>query len=208
MAIARLSTGEVFAHYSDINEITKPLQVGKFSLPASARQKIAGLQKPLTSQGAECILDVLDPNADSIMQREGFEFQYRRVGCYVPPETRGGQCSFTTLEEGSVDVNVETMSEDELAAYLMPHNVHAHDWHFTFSGTIIKGIQLDDDLQAVVYVTPGEWIRLSPAVLNWPIFAFGTPVIGLSYFDRMPGADGEFDMSLHPDHSVIDSMKF
>ena len=33
MAIARLSTGEVFTHYSDINELVKPLQVGRFSFP-------------------------------------------------------------------------------------------------------------------------------------------------------------------------------
>ena len=56
MAIARLSTGEVFTHYSDINELVKPLQVGRFSFPLEVEQKINALTKPLTKEGVDYIL--------------------------------------------------------------------------------------------------------------------------------------------------------
>ena len=208
MAIARLSTGEVFTHYSDINELVKPLQVGRFSFPLEVEQKINALTKPLTKEGVDYILDAVHSDAESVLEDAGFEFKSRRVGCYVPPETRGGECSFTRTREGQTEVDTVTMTEDDLTGYLTPHNVHVNDWHFTCSGAIVKGIQLEADLQAVVYVSPGEWIRLAPSVLNWPIFAFGTPVIGLSYYDRAPNADGKFDMDMYPDHPVLETMKF
>lgn len=208
MAIARLSTGEVFTHYSDINELVKPLQVGRFSFPLEVEQKINALTKPLTKEGVDYILDAVHSDAESVLEDAGFEFKSRRVGCYVPPETRGGECSFTRTREGQAEVDTVTMTENDLTGYLTPHNVHVNDWHFTCSGAIVKGIQLEADLQAVVYVSPGEWIRLAPSVLNWPIFAFGTPVIGLSYYDRAPNADGKFDMDMYPDHPVLETMKF
>ena len=208
MAIARLSTGEVYAKYSDINELVSPVQVGGFSLPESFEQKVNSLSMPLTREGADYILTNLDPNAETMMNNAGFSFSFRRVGCYVPPETRGGKCSFTILQENMEEVATAEMTEADLGVYLTPHNVHVNDWHFTFSGAIVKGLQLEGDLQAVVYVTPGEWIRLAPTALNWPIFAFGAPVIGVSYYDREPNAEGGFDMDLHPDHPVPATMKF
>ena len=208
MAIARLSSGEVYANYSDINDLVKPLQVGRFAFSAVVEQKVNALTKPLTREGADYILGAFDPEAESMMKDAGFDFKVRRLGCYVPPEKRGGDCSFTTLKDDQSAAEVESMTEDDVNAYLTPHHVQVNDWHFTFSGAIIKGIQLQGDLQAVVYVTPGEWISIAPTVLNWPIFAFGSPVIGLSYYDREPNADGDYDMELHPENKVMDSMLF
>ena len=208
MAIARLSTGEVYTNYSDINALVKPLQIGRFSFPAEVEQKVNTLTKPLTREGADYILSAIDPAAEDMMKDAGFDFTTRLVGCYVPPTTRGGACSFTSLKDDGSEAMVDNMTEDELTAYLTPHNVHVNDWHFTFSGAINKGVQLEGDLQAVVYVTAGEWMRLAPSILNWPIFPFGTAVIGLSYFDRDLNAEGYFDMDLHPDHAVVETMKF
>lgn len=208
MAILRLSTGKVYAEYVDINELVKPLQVGRFLLPDDVREKVAQLEMPLTRQGADYLFQSLDTDAEKLMERHEFKFRYRRVGCYMPPEKRGGDCSFAIAEDGGGDVFVEEMTEGQLSEYLTPHNVLAHDWHFTFSGTIVKGVQLKSGLQAVVYVTAGEWIRLAPTVLNWPIFAFGRPVIGLSYFDREPENHGDFDMKLYPGHQIAASMQF
>ena len=208
MAIARLSTGEVYANYSHINELVKPVKVGRFSLPEDVKEKINVLSKPLTREGADFILNNLDPNTETMMKNAGFSFSFRRVGCYVPPETRGGKCSFSILQDDMEEAATAEMTEADLGVYLTPHNVHVNDWHFTFSGTIVKGLQLAGDLQAVVYVTPGEWIRLAPTALNWPIFAFGAPVIGVSYYDREPNAEGGFNMDLHADHPIREAMKF
>lgn len=208
MAIARISTGEVYADYSDINKIVGPVQVGRFSLSEEVGQKISNLSMPLTKEGADYIFANFDPDAENIMKNEGFDFAIRKLGCYAPPVTRGGNCSFSRLDEGSGEIVTDEMNEAGLTAYLTPHNIHVNDWHFTLSGTIVKGIQLKGDKQAVVYVTPGEWIRLAPTVLNWPIFAFGVPVIGISYYDREVNSEGWFDMDLHPDHPILLSTKF
>lgn len=208
MAIARFSTGEVYASYSDINRLVAPVQVGRFSFPESLEQKVNELMMPLTREGADLIFDNLDPNAETMMKKAGFDFSYRRVGCYVPPKTRGGECSFTLLQDDREEGVTAKMTEADLGAYLTPHNVHVNDWHFTYSGTIVKGLQLERDRQAVVYVTPGEWIRLASTALNWPIFAFGTPVIGLSYYDLEPNGEGGFEMDLHPDHPILETMTF
>jgi hypothetical protein len=77
-----------------------------------------------------------------------------------------------------------------------------------FGGAIVKGMQLGDDRQAVVYVTPGEWIRLFPSVLNWPIFPFGKPAIAVSHYDRQLNEMGWFDMDVLPEHEVLDTMRF
>ena len=74
MAIARLSTGEVYTKYSDINGLVTPVQVGRFSFPESFEEKVNELEKLLTREGADYILSNLDPNAETIMKDAGFRF--------------------------------------------------------------------------------------------------------------------------------------
>ena len=209
MAIARLSTGEVYTDYSDINKIVNPVQVGRFSLSEEVKQGVSNLNMPITKDGADYIFANFDPDAENLMKNEGFDFAIRKLGCYIPPVTRGGEnVHFQGLMKAAGEIATDEMKEADLTAYLTPHNIHVNDWHFTFSGTIVKGIQLEGDKQAVVYVTPGEWIRLAPTVLNWPIFAFGVPVMAISYYDREVNKEGWFDMDLHPDHPIFESTRF
>jgi hypothetical protein len=208
MAIARLSTGEVYGEYDDINELVSPVQVGRFEVNEDTKRKVRNMQTPLKGGDAEFILRSLGADVDEQMRSNGFEYAVRRVGCYVPPKERGGECSFSLVMEGSQDVKVDELRESDLSAYVTPHHAMVNDWHCVFSGTIVKGIQMEGDRQAVVYVTPGEWIRLAPSVLNWPIFAFGAPVIAVSHYDRELNERGWFDMELRPDHPILETMKF
>ena len=69
-------------------------------------------------------------------------------------------------------------------------------------------MQLEGDLQAMIYVTAGEWQRLDPNILTWVIFSIGEPVLGLSFFDSQPDENGGFETDAMPDHTVLETMKF
>jgi hypothetical protein len=166
------------------------------------------LQMPLTADASRYIISHLGDDVREQMKERGYSYEVRRVGCFIPPTTRGGKCSFSLVMEGSTDVIVDKLVEEELSKYVTPHNAIVHDWHCVFAGVIIKGMQLEDGRQAVVYVTPGEWIRLFPTVLSWPIFPFGKPVLAVSHYDRQLNELGWFDMELFPEHKVLDTMRF
>ena len=204
MAIARISSGEIYSTHEEINRVAAPLQVGSFNLPAEVAAKAVGLPMPMQQEGAEFLLENLDAEAVSMAEKDGYV--YRRAGCYVPPREKDGPCHFCTNDLTSGHVSAE-LSEADLKAYSTPHHVLAGDLHFVFSGLIIKGLVLKDGLQAVVYVQAGEWIRLNQTILNWPIFPAGVPVTAVSYFDRQPNPDtNNYDMDLHPEVEVLPEM--
>ncbi len=206
MAIARLSTGEIYTTYEEINKIVKPMQVGGFNLAEEVSASVSELPMPVQQEGAEYLLKALDQEAVAMTEREGFV--YRRVGCYVPPEETGGICYFSTRHESDPGLE-EEMSESDLKAYLTPHHVLASDLHFVFSGLITKGLLLEDGRQAVVYAQAGDWIRLNQTILNWPIFPSDGPVVAISYFDRSPNPEtNDYDMDLHPEVEVLPTMLF
>jgi hypothetical protein len=87
VAIARLSTGEIYADYADINEAIGPVQVGSFDLSDEVREKVRSLQMPLTADAARYIISNLGDDAREQMRERGYSYEVRRVGCFVPPTT-------------------------------------------------------------------------------------------------------------------------
>jgi hypothetical protein len=199
MALLRLSTGQVYTTIRDISSRIGTTRIGVFDYPESFRRTVAQLQVPLTDEGAEVLTRNLDPKAVAWATGEGLTF--RRLGCIIPPSGSAKEFVFAFGKAGS-DSAPTQMSEAQLSAYTTPHRVLANDWHFVMRGGIIKGLQLDGGLQAVLYVQPGEWIRLNPKVVNWPVFPVGEPSIGISFFDREWGTFGQethSDVKVHPD---------
>lgn len=198
MALLRLSDGRVYTAIEDINRLAGGITVGKFRVTQDTLDKVVGFSHPLSHDDAMYLISKFDPEDRKMVEAEGFT--YRRVGNVVP--VSGGGFSFVQRYEGG-DPSDEpmTMPPEAIKAYLTPHFVHVNDWHFVFSGSIIKGVKLSEDLQGVVYAQAGEWIRLNPTILNWPIFPFGTPTAAISYFDRP--MDPPFSMELHPEVSVL-----
>ena len=210
MAILRVSNSEVYATYSDINKITAPvgMEVGRFSYPESLQGKVAEMAIPLTQEGADFMFSDLSSSVEGMVRDAGFGYSYRRAAAYVPPKERGGTCSVSMAGDNQPGVSTAEMSESDLRPYAVPHRLRARNWHFSFASAFVKGIQLADDLQAMIYVTAGEWQRLDPNCLAWVIYPYGEPVIGLSFFDRKPNAEGGFDMDLIPDNPIQETMKY
>ena len=75
MAIARLSTGEVYTKHSDINGLAAPVQVGRFAFSEELEQGIDKLAIPLTREGADYVLSNFDPDAETMMKDAGFSSQ-------------------------------------------------------------------------------------------------------------------------------------
>lgn len=206
MPLLRLSNGRVYTAIKDINRLVAPLRVGRFKMYEQVVARLATLPMPLSQDDAMLLLESLDPSDVAMVEEQGFK--YRRVGNVVPPAVDGGGFAFVTRYEGG-DPNTPAaeMTQKAIADYLVPHHVQANDWHFVFSGAIVKGVQLDGDLQGVVYAQAGDWIRLGPRVLNWPIFPFGEATAAVSFFDRDPAA-GEFAMDLRPAVKVRPEMLY
>src|SRR5580658_1477933 len=206
MALLRLSNARVYTTIDEINELVSPLQVGTFNLPEAARGAVARFKHPLSKEDAMTVLRLLDPKVVDMVTREGFTF--RRVGNVVPSPKQDGSFAFVTRDENSPgEAAPIARSPKEIADYLIPHHVLVNDWHFVFSGGIIKGVHLKDGLQGVVYCQAGDWIRLNPTILNWPIFPYGEATVAVSYFDR-PFAGGPFKMDLHKEVEVQPGMTF
>jgi hypothetical protein len=204
MPILRLSNGRVYTTADTINPAVAPLQVGTFDYPPAVRAKVAKFSHPLSKSDAMFILNSLDPKAIDMVVGAGFT--YRRVGNVVPSANEDGSFSFLQWSEKSpADAKPLARTSKEISDYLIPHHVQVNDWHFVFSGAIIKGVRIRDDLQGVVYCQAGEWIRLGPTLLNWPIFPYGEPTCAVSYFDRT-FEDGPFKMDLKPDVRVLPGM--
>jgi hypothetical protein len=206
VALLRLSNGRVYTTLNDINRIVAPLSLGTFAMPQAVRDRIAKFSQPISKADAVFLLENLDPNAVRMVTEEGFT--YRRVGNVVPSPSEDGTFAFLQrTEDTPADAPPAARSAKEIRDYLVPHHVQVNDWHFVFSGAIIKGLQIRQDLQGVVYCQAGEWIRLNPSLLNWPIFPYGEPTVAISYFDRS-FAGGPFKMDLKPEVKVLEGMSY
>ncbi|MGE4340381.1 MAG: hypothetical protein AB7E55_31200 [Pigmentiphaga sp.] len=203
MAILRVSDGRVLASIEEINEIVKPMEIGRFPFDEQLRSRVEAMPQPLSAENAKIIVESLDASTRSRLKAEGYVSW--RMGNVIAEE--GGSYAFHQHFEGGGSGGAKKTA-DEMAAYLIPHYVLVRDIHFVFTGVIIKGVQLENDLQAICYVEPGEWIRLGPEVLNWPVFPVGKAVTGLSFYDQPAGPGQSWKMDLHTEIEVKPTMLF
>lgn len=209
MAILRLSTGEVIAGYSEINELIVPagMEVGRFSYPESLEAKVKAMAKPLTQDGAELVFGELSSNVEGVVKDLDFSYSYRRAGMFVPPNEQG-MSSFSMAGDNNLEVSSAEMTASDLDNYKAPHILRVNNLHFAYAGSFVKGMKLEGDLQAMIYVTAGEWQRLDPKILTWVIFSIGEPVLGLSYFDSQPDENGGHETEVVADYAILESMNF
>lgn len=210
MAVLRLSSGEVYVDHADINEIIGPvgMTIGSFSYPQALRDKVEGMAKPLDKAGIDLLFGELSASVEGVLSERGIDYLFRRAAVYVPPAEKGGSSVFSMALAGQEEAASAEMPEEGLAAYRAPHTLKAHNIHFSFASGFMKGLQLADGVQAVIYTTDGEWMHLDPTCFNWVIFPNGEPVVGLSYFDQEPDADGQFETEVMADHPILDTMTF
>lgn len=210
MAILRVSNGSVYATYEDINALTAPMgmEVGSFPYPEAHKTKWASQPRPLTQGALDFALGELSANVEGMVKEAGFKYEYRRVGCFVPARTHGEASGFSFGGDDKPGVASIEISGQDIANYMAPHIVRVNNWHFCLSGAFIKGLQLTEDLQAVIYVTAGEYQRIDPTVQNWVIFPLGEPSSGLSFFECEPNTDGVHETDPLPDLQILETMKF
>lgn len=202
MAVARLSSGELYGSIDHINAIIGPMEVGKFDLPSDIGSKLASMSMPVSENDASYFVNNWG-GGKKIADDGGYSFQ--QVRCFVPQKEKGGPAGFSTNPGGAMG----DMPAEALIAYQTPHHVNANEIHFLFSGCITKGLQLADGRQAVVYITAGEWMRIDSSNLTWPVFNSGEASVAMSCYDRQPQLEGgQFEMSLYPEHAVLETMKF
>jgi hypothetical protein len=205
MALLRLTSGRVYTAPEDINRIVSPMQVGEFAIAPEVRTRIRAFKHPLSQEDAMYVLKNLDPKVIAMAEKDGF--RYRRVGNVVPSAADDGNFTYMQrFEDRSIQSAPQPMSAEAVRDYLIPHYVKVNDWHCIFSGAIIKGVQLRDGQQGVVYCEAGDWIRLSPKVLNWPIFPYGEATAAVSMFDQP--CEGNFDMELHSEVKIQSEMRY
>lgn len=184
------------------------MEVGRFPYPEALEGRVREMAKPLDQEGVELMFGELSSCVEGMVREAGFSYSYRRAGAYVAPKEQGGTSSFSMAGDDQPGVSSAEMTPTDLANYMAPHILRVNNWHFSFAGAFIKGMQLEDDLQAMIYVTSGEWQRLNPDVLTWVIFPCGEPVVGLSFFDCMPDENGMFETDVQADKKILEMMKF
>lgn len=205
MAFLRLSDGRIYTTFEDINRFVAPLEVGAFALDPEVRQKVAAFAQPLSQADALYVLDNFPKEDFDWSEAQGYT--HRRVGAVIPSPKEDGSF-LMALRDRTTPEDVESfvLSEKEIADYLTPHHVLVNDVHFVYSGAIVKGVWISEDLQGVVYCPAGEWIRLGPTILNWPIFPWGEATVAISCFDQP--CEKPFDLDLKPDVPIKPTMMF
>lgn len=201
MALLRLSDGRVYVTHEDIAPRIGSVRIGKFDYPEAARREVEALSMPLTDEGIDVATSKIDPAALALANSEGFV--HRRIGCVVPSKQDDGPFTFA-FGPTAAEYRLFEQPIEDVISKLRPHIVDVPDWHFVLSGAIIKGLQLEDGLQGVLYVTEGEWICLTPKAVNWVIASQGQPTIGISYFPKPLGAFQQVDF---PEVQILPNMR-
>ena len=200
MAILRTEDGKTLSTHTEINELIQPTQIGTFRLPANTHDLLKSITLPLTRADAERILATFDPELDQTLCTEGFV--HRRVGCLArgnAADPRNKSVVGLYTQPGPSGI----MPAEALTKYSTPHRLGADDRHHVYAGMIVKGLILPDGKQVMLYVGPGEWIRLHKTTVNWPVFPYDGPNIAVSYFDRKPQTeDGNYNMNLETNLSA------
>ena len=203
MALLRVSDGRVFTAIDDINAIVKPMEIGRFPFDEALRERVNALSQPLSPEDARMIVNFLDPSVRKKLKSEGYISW--RLG-NILAEDNGNYALHQHFESGEAGAGKK--SAQEMKEYLTPHYVLVNDIHFVFTGAIIKGVHLENGLQAVCYVAAGESISLAPSILNWPVFPSGQAITGLSFFDQTASPGRPWKMELHPEVQVQPTMLF
>lgn len=206
MAVLRVSNGKVYTTYNEINEILAPagMTVGGFSYPDALRLKVEQMDMSLPAEALDLMFGEVAQIVDGVLKDEGFNHACIRAGAGVPISDG---TMFSVAYEGQAAMSMEIKDADA-EGYMVPHILRVNNFHFALVNAFVKGVQLKDGLQCVIYTTAGEWMNLTPECLNWVVFAVGAPAVGLSYFDVEPDAQGQFDTEGKPDHIVLETMKF
>lgn len=208
MALLRLENGDFYTDHKVINEIIEPVEIGAFDLPRDVAERIADPAVKFDRAFADILFKKVYPDLKGMLDRAGFDVKERRAAVYIPPASASDPHQFITLLDGAGEVEPAPLRDEDFGAYLVPHKFPVNDWHFCFAGTMAKGLQLTDGSQAVLYIFAGEWMRLRPSVLNWPVFQSGSPIVGLSCFEEEANEHGAYTMELHPEFSPHETMKF
>ncbi|MCY3750391.1 MAG: hypothetical protein OXG54_03220 [Gammaproteobacteria bacterium] len=206
MAVLRVSSGKVYTTYNEINEILAPagMTVGEFSYPKDLKAKVEQMDMSLPGKALDLMFGEVVESVEGVIKDEDFDYSCVRAGAGVPVN---GGTMFYMAYKGQVAMSMEMRDEDS-DGYMVPHILRNNNLHFALVNAFVKGVQLEDGEQCVIYTTAGEWMNLTPECLNWVIFAVGAPAVGISFFDAEPDAQGEFDTEVRTDHAVLETMKF
>ncbi|MEM8496690.1 MAG: hypothetical protein AAF542_01625 [Pseudomonadota bacterium] len=206
MAILRVSTGKVYSTYQEINQILAPagMTVGSFDYKDSLKEKVEAMDMELPASSLDLLFGEVAHAVASEVERLAFNAASKRAGAGVPI---ADGTLFTMAYEGQAAMSME-MKDADSAAYLTPHILRNNNLHFGLVNAFVKGVQLPDATQCVIYTTAGEWMNLTPDCLAWVVFAHGVPAVGLSYFDAVPDEQGQYEMDVRADHAVLETMKF
>jgi hypothetical protein len=203
MALLRLSDGRVFTAIEDINAQLSPMKIGAFGFSEAERTQVDAMDKPLSTESAKAIVAMLDPELRASLAAEGLGSW--RLGNVV--ENADGSFGFYLWYENG-ETGTGQQSAEDMRQYRNPHRDDVEDIHFVFSGSIIKGAQLDNGLQGVVYVQEGEWIRVGSKAVNWPVFPAGKSTIGLSFFSKPATSTLKSGRESFPDLEILAGMRF
>lgn len=199
MALLRLSNGTVYTTHEDIAPLIGAMTIGYFDYPEDAKRKIAKIALPPTEEEERLIFDSVDPKALKALETEGI--RHRRLGVIAAPKNDGAGF-FLAFGPSIKEAHISDKAD---MSKLRVHANSVNECHFVMSGAITKGIELGDGLQGVLYLLPGEWMRLNDKCVVWSIVSYGEPTVGVSYFDQPPGT---FETKDFPEVEIKPEMSF
>lgn len=203
MAILRLSDGRILTSFEGINRMIAPMVVGAFDGADDMLQLAQSMPQPLSQDDALAIFGAIPASQTQAVADAGLS--YSRVAAAIP--NADGSATFVSRTMDSpAETATPTLSEEQMRVYRVPHHVMAREWHFVFTGAVVKGVYISNELQGVVYCPAGNWMQLDSRVISWVMLPRDEATIAAGFFDTP--CDTGFEMRVREDIEVLPAMRF
>jgi hypothetical protein len=184
MAICRLESGHTFVTYDGINQLIAPARVGRFVAPPAVGNLLA--EFPVSSLELKALFQAFDAALGQDMRQQGLIFgRAIAIGAKLAAQADAyGRRLFLYPELPAAALS------HEFEKSTLPHHTHATELHHIVVGAMIMGLLLSNREQAIIYLQPGETLRLVESVQHWPYDPADGSHLVVSYFDRSPPEQG------------------
>lgn len=200
MALLRFSDGRVYCAAKDINPVIAPMTLGTFPVGEKTLERLAATKMPPSRDAATFFVEAIGPAQRQWLESEGF-ISWRVGSAFETGDSAfGAYHHFQNGDSGGRNFTGEQRP--------IPHTMEVDDIHFVFSGAVVKGFELENGLQGVIYVQAGEWLRVGPEVLCWPVLVSGQPTIAVSFYSKVATAQGGWKRNDQPSHKIDPAMRF
>jgi hypothetical protein len=163
MAVLRTEDGRTFVGRDAVNDLIAPTRLDSIGVPPGMAPLLA--PPSLTPAQTDTLLAHADPSLEAERERAGWPAALAQV--FYP--------------------GMPSELEELLAGFGPPHTNPVDEIHHVVDGAVVFGLVLDDGMQALVVVQPGDALRIHAGTEHWSTLTDDHRVKVILYLSQPPG---------------------